>query len=128
MEREDIQSWGRAIAEREAARYAESHRRCQARRRAGREAAARIARLLAGEPGVRKVILFGSLAGTDGLVHEGSDIDLAVSGLPEQSETSAWKIAQDATHIRVDLVRLESVPGRMRERIEREGEVLHDTG
>ncbi len=128
MDREDIRAWGRAIADREMARYAESRRLRQARRDSGREAAARIARILAGEPGVRKVILFGSMAGPDGFVHEASDIDMAVSGLPEEREAAAWRIASDATDIRVDLVRLESIPNRLRARIEREGEVLHDAG
>ncbi|MCB9727200.1 MAG: nucleotidyltransferase domain-containing protein [Deltaproteobacteria bacterium] len=72
--------------------------------------------------GARRVVLFGSLA--TGEVHEGSDVDLAVEGLPKLAYFDALAALMDAMETRVDLVRLEDAPPSLAARIEAEGEPL----
>ena len=88
-----------------------------------REVARQMAALLAHEPGVRRVWLFGSLAG--GLVHERSDIDLAVEGLSPEREAATTRRLEAMTDLPLDLVRLEDVLEPMRERILTDGELLY---
>lgn len=117
--------WARNLADRAVARAREDQARREARRDAGRRAAVRLAEALAAEPGVRRVILFGSLAGPGGLVHEDSDIDLAVEGLPAaRQEAVGWRL-EDLAGMPVDLVRLEDAAPGLRASIESDGETLH---
>ncbi len=71
---------------------------------------------------VRRVVLFGSLAG--GQVHEHSDIDLAVEGLAPEEYWKALVQLSDLAGAGVDLVCLENAAPSLRRRVERHGEVL----
>jgi predicted nucleotidyltransferase len=88
-----------------------------------RDVAPRLARTLVETYGVRRVILFGSLAW--GGVDEQSDIDLAVEGLPADRLAEAHGALMLQASGPVDLVRLETLPATFRQRLEAEGEVLH---
>jgi predicted nucleotidyltransferase len=103
-------------------------------RAAEREAAAldRAGRLIAKLPsakrilcqiyGARSVVLFGSMA--QGAPHLGSDVDLAVLGLPPGAYFSAVADLMAALGCTVDLVRLEEAPAGLAERIDAEGRPL----
>lgn len=75
--------------------------------------------------GARSVFLFGSLAW--GGFHAGSDIDIAVEGLPV--DASVYRIAAEldpiAAPFRVELVPLEDASEGLREKILHRGERLH---
>ena len=78
------------------------------------------------------VRVFGSVDGPG--LHAGSDLDLAVEGLPPALQAEAQALAErqaDATlaslgghPVAVDLVRLETLPEPWRERIRGQGQVL----
>jgi predicted nucleotidyltransferase len=72
--------------------------------------------------GARSVRVFGSMAG-DG-VTENSDVDLAVEGLDESHYFSALADLMALFGVPVDLVRVESAPGSLRERISAEGRLV----
>ena len=77
---------------------------------------------LAAAPGVERVILFGSRARGDH--RERSDVDLAVDapGVSRADWVRLWADAEEAeTLYSVDLLRLDEVPDRLRQRIEDEG-------
>ena len=57
--------------------------------------------------GAREVYLFGSAA--NGTMHEGSDVDLAVSGLPHEKYFEAMGQAGDILGRQVDLVDLDEI-------------------
>lgn len=79
-----------------------------------------IVALLAAEPGITKVILFGSAA--RGEVGPASDIDVAVTGLKPEEFMPTWlKVERVANDIPFDLVCLEEAPVALREAIEAEG-------
>lgn len=123
----DGEDWGRVIAANTLRRVI----RERSERQAHRERARAAARLLAGRIGrlgVRRVVLFGSLAGEGGLVHERSDIDLAVDGLPSGIDGALGEILDESTGFHVDLVRWEDATPEFRKRIEEEGEVLFVAG
>lgn len=104
-------------------RIAEEEARTQERLKSAQAKAEEIAAALRKEfPGL-EVLLFGSLAtGQFGL---DSDIDLAVSGLPEEHFLKAYGIAESiAESIRVDIVQLEYARESLRANIERDGVVL----
>jgi predicted nucleotidyltransferase len=65
------------------------------------ERAARVLR----EAGAKRVYLFGSAAG--GVMRQGSDIDLAVEGLPPGLFYRAVGIAEDAAGLPLDVVDLD---------------------
>lgn len=68
----------------------------------------------------QKVILFGSLA--NGTFWEHADIDLAVSGMDEAAYLDAfWDASQLALPFSLDLVILEEVPQKLRQKIMDEG-------
>lgn len=74
-----------------------------------------------------QVILFGSLAQSG--VHPDwfsltSDIDLAVVGISAWDHLAAVAQLQDLSDFKVDLVRLETCPEKLRTTISREGKVL----
>ena len=107
-------AWRRRWAEVEA-------RRAQRQERAWGIARA-AARLLRERFGARRVRVFGSLSTP--WFHEGSDIDLAVEGIPPErlSEAEA-ALAELAPDFRVDLVPIEEIQDapRLLRRIEEEG-------
>lgn len=114
-----------AVAElrRRLARQLPERRRCADRLRSRLPA---VVDVLVREFGVRRVILFGSLA--SGFVREDSDIDLAVEGLPGRSYFTALLRAEEVAGCRVDLVPLEEVSPSLRRLIDDRGEVLHGAG
>ncbi|MCL4706830.1 nucleotidyltransferase domain-containing protein [bacterium] len=92
-----------------------------------REIASQCAAHLAQHYDVEAVYLFGSLAGGR-TIHERSDIDLAVAGLPAKRYFSALKelwsfLPPDAE---LDLVPLEDARPPLREIILREGNLLYE--
>jgi predicted nucleotidyltransferase len=74
--------------------------------------------------GATKVILFGSLA--SGTFRRESDIDLAVEGIPARCFTRALADLMMALDWPVDLKPLEDVEPEFRERVLREGIILHE--
>jgi predicted nucleotidyltransferase len=82
------------------------------------------ARLLAEHYGVWKVVLFGSLAW--GHFRSTSDVDLAVSGLaPERFFRAAGDLDRELS-VPIDLKLISDCPPALRQRIEKEGVVLHE--
>lgn len=86
--------------------------------------ARRIAQFLVQKYGVRKIILFGSLARGDFDLH--SDLDLAIEGLDKAKYFRALVEVGDLTEFPVDLKYLDECQGLIRERIDKEGIVLHE--
>ena len=80
------------------------------------------ARRLGERVGVRRVILFGSLA--TGRFHPQSDIDLGVEGLPEGALVAALCAAAEGTDFGVDIVPLERAPDHIRTAALAQGVVL----
>lgn len=79
------------------------------------------ARLLKERFGVRRVILFGSLA-DDKWFRPDSDVDLAIEGLSPQAYWEAWRITEETIEDRtVDLIELEAAPASLRSMIEKHG-------
>lgn len=71
--------------------------------------------------GVRRVILFGSLAHA-GWFAPDSDIDIAIEGLRATDYWDAWRLVEEAIREReVDLIDLESASASLRRSIERHG-------
>jgi predicted nucleotidyltransferase len=109
-------------------------RRNAARREA--EADARAATLRARLPaaaeilrdaGAVRVWLFGSLApmpGSEKRFGPGSDVDLAVEGLPRSRYFDALAQVTEVMGVRVDLVDLASAPPSLRERVLTTGQLL----
>lgn len=106
-----VAAWKRRLAaEREAG---------ERRREEAWEVARRAARLLVDEFGVRRVVVFGSLAW--GRFRPDSDIDLAVEGLPPDrffraDARLAWELP-----VPIDLKLLTGCTPSLRQRIEEEG-------
>lgn len=70
---------------------------------------------------VQRVILFGSLAGTDWFVPD-SDVDLAVEGLTADNYWHAWRIVEDVIGDRpVDLVEIETATESLQNAIQKHG-------
>jgi len=106
----------RALAEREDAA-------ARARAADARERLPSLVELLVGRYGVTRVWLFGSLL--EGVLHERSDIDVAVEGLaPVQYWDAGWR-CDDVMGRPVDLVPVEDAPPSLIARIREEGELLH---
>lgn len=85
-------------------------------------------KLLIEEFGAQRVIPFGSVTG-NGLWHQGSDLDLAVEGLPDNRFFEALSAVQDlvSSQIRVDLVPLEDAKPKLRSHILGEVEMSEDS-
>ncbi|NOZ05200.1 MAG: nucleotidyltransferase domain-containing protein [Chloroflexi bacterium] len=107
-------------------------RKAEARRRErathARAAAEACARFLVESYHVHRVYLFGSLAGWSPL-HDRSDIDLAVEGLPPgrayiQALTTLWSLLPPDTEL--DLVPIEDARPSLASRIPQEGILLYD--
>jgi predicted nucleotidyltransferase len=90
-----------------------------------RQEAERLAKILADEFGVERVYLFGSFAWGK-VVRPDSDIDLAVEGLPPGKLIKADVRVSDATKYSVDLMRLSSLPTRLRNRVLKSGILLYE--
>ena len=93
-----------------------------------RELILELARRLAAHPAVERVWLFGSRARGDNF--ERSDIDLAIEA-PAMDRYDWLKLSLDfeeeaPTLLCVDVVRVEEVPGHLRERILEEGLIIHE--
>jgi predicted nucleotidyltransferase len=72
---------------------------------------------------VRRVVVFGSLL--SGELYEASDLDLAVDGLAPEDYWRALDAVSCSAGAAVDLIRLEDAPDALKQRIAREGRVLH---
>jgi predicted nucleotidyltransferase len=71
--------------------------------------------------GVRRVVLFGSLA-HEGWFASDSDVDLAVEGLSSDDYWQAWKLAEDIIGDRpVDFIEIETCRESLRRAIRRYG-------
>jgi predicted nucleotidyltransferase len=71
--------------------------------------------------GVRRVVLFGSLAHEAWFVPD-SDVDLAVMGLRTEDYWQAWRLVEDIIADRpVDLIDIETAVDSLRRAIERHG-------
>ena len=92
-----------------------------ARRRRARAVAREAARVLKASFGVRRVILFGSLA-TGSWFHPRSDIDLAVEGLNREEYWRAdCRLEGVADGFEIDLVDLHAAPPSLKEAVRRDG-------
>ncbi len=80
--------------------------------------------LLVSRYGVRRVVLFGSLA--RGRADKNSDIDLAVEGLAPEDYFPALTEAYRLVKVDVDIVRLEEAHPDLLRVIAEHGEVLHE--
>lgn len=71
--------------------------------------------------GVRRVILFGSLANPDWFSPD-SDVDLAVEGLAAVDFWNAWELAEEMIANRpIDLIEIETAKESLRQAIQRYG-------
>ncbi len=71
---------------------------------------------------VTRAWIIGSLA--LGYFGEGSDVDVVVEGLERAREGALRNALEDATHLEVDLLRLEELDAGFREAVLRDGEVV----
>jgi predicted nucleotidyltransferase len=114
---EYVTAWRERLAKQE------SHKRQRALRL--RQVAQDCAHRLVQEFGVSKVYLFGSLV-EERLVHDRSDIDLAVEGLEGKlywkALSALWALLPEG--VELDLVRLERAWPSLAERVRTEGELL----
>lgn len=117
---ETMVRYRRTARARDLARQQESEQR----RQAAWAVARRAARLLQETYGAARVIAFGSLA-HGAWFSTGSDIDLAVEGVPITAFWRAWAALDrvDPT-FEIDLVALESAPERLRAEITEQGVTL----
>ena len=107
-------TWQRRLGERQA--------RADARAERLRRLLPRARDVLVHEHGARRVWVFGSMAG-DG-VTENSDVDLAIEGLDESRYFAALADLMALFGVPVDLVRVESAAGSLKERISAEGRLV----
>jgi len=101
--------------------------RLAANRRLAAKARADLSRIIAALTScypIRRVILFGSLA--RGSFAPGSDIDLAVEGLPPGDFFTALAEANRLTRFWVDLKPLEELQPHFRERVLATGEIVYE--
>jgi predicted nucleotidyltransferase len=85
-----------------------------------------VADVLVREFGVRRVVLFGSVA--RGAARPDSDIDIALEGLPPGQTFHAMARAAEVAGRNVDLVPMEGARPEVLATIDREGEVIRDNG
>lgn len=95
----------------------------RARAAAVRDRLPEVIRILVGEFGADRVVLFGSLC--RGELHERADLDLAVTRLAPEDYFRALARLAEVAGVPVDLVPLEEAGPSLRARIEAEGQVLH---
>ncbi len=105
-------------------RWRQERRADAATARRARTIARRVAHFLARRYGARRVVLCGSLARGD--FRRGSDIDLAVEGVPAARFFEAGAAAARAAgEFEIDVVPIEAATRRYREWLADEGIVLH---
>jgi len=92
----------------------------EGRREEAWAAARDVATLLRVRFGAERVVAFGSLV-RPGFFSEGSDVDLAVSGVPAAAFFKAWATAGDVCPFELDLVDLRDCSPALRLLIEEEG-------
>lgn len=90
-----------------------------------RTALPQIVDVLGQEFSAKKIILFGSLV--KGSFAEGSDIDLAVEGIPHEEYFTALAAANRQTKFWVDLKPIEDLEPYFRDRVLTTGEVIYET-
>jgi predicted nucleotidyltransferase len=112
---EFIESWRRRFA----AQEAESHALAAQARLVLNEAV-----VILKKHGAKRIILFGSLHQGDRF-HRGSDIDLAVEGIPAQKFSRASADLMMALDWAIDLKPLEEVDDFFRKMILQKGEVIY---
>ncbi len=82
------------------------------------QTAHRVTAMLYEDFGATQVAVFGSLAGQKWF-SKGSDIDIAVWGLPGDTYLNAlWEIRNFSSEFKIDLINFHSAKGRFRERIQ----------
>jgi predicted nucleotidyltransferase len=89
-----------------------------------RRALTRCVEKLRAIPEVRRVILYGSLA--KGTFQPGSDVDLAVEGLPPEAHFRVWAELEREADLNIDLERWEELGEGLRKVIQGYGQVLHE--
>ncbi len=109
------------VSRHRARRLADEHRAAEllAASRHELEAAIRAGR-------ITRAWLIGSL--TTGLFGERSDVDVVVTGGQPSADAALWSELEHRLGVAVDLLRLESLPLPFRQRVLREGMVLHEPG
>jgi predicted nucleotidyltransferase len=81
--------------------------------------------LLQRDPGISKIILFGSLARNDERLRLDFDIDLAVDCSPEKYY-SLVSLMLDVTEFNIDLLDFKTTTGLLKHRILEEGIILYE--
>lgn len=81
--------------------------------------------LLQRDPGISKIVLFGSLARNDQRLRLDFDIDLALSCSPEKYY-SLVSLMLDVPEFKVDLLDLETIKGLLKQRILEQGIILYE--
>lgn len=83
-----------------------------------------VAKMLKSRFGVRRVVLFGSLAHASWFAYD-SDVDLAVEGLETKDFWDAWRLAEEMLGDRpVDIIEIETATESLRRAIDRHGQEL----
>ncbi len=119
LEREDWRRYQRGLYRRSAPRQLTPEEQRERDRLLVR--ARELGKMLKRQFGVRKVVLFGSLARMSWFT-PGSDVDLAVEGLETRKYWRAWKLAEEIIADRpVDFVEIESVSDSLKKAIDRYG-------
>jgi len=104
-------------------RGAEQKRHSQRLAKQARSDLERIVTALVGEFGASRIILFGSLV--RGRFAPGSDMDLAVEGIPPGDFFAALALVNRLASLRVDLKPLEDLEPHFRRRVIATGEVIY---
>jgi uncharacterized protein len=105
-------------------RQQQQHERLLLRRQMGLAVAQQACEILKRDFRAEKVVLFGSMRSQD-LIHDRSDVDLAVWGLnPKDYFRAVGELLALQPDITVDLVEVETAPLRLLEAIETTGIVL----
>jgi len=107
----------RASAQKREQKRTQSH---QQRQQQGWRVAHQAAQILKQELGAKRVLLFGSMLHLK-RIHNESDLDLAVEGLPDQQYLQAVARLLDLSDLSVDLVQLEHTTPNLRTVIKTEG-------
>jgi predicted nucleotidyltransferase len=81
--------------------------------------------LLQRDPGISKIILFGSLARKDHNLRVDFDIDLAIRCTPKRYY-SLVSLVLDVPEFKVDLIDLDATSGLLHQRILEEGIILYE--